>query len=50
MNDSLMGISVLATALFDWSLALATGVLLAGYWLRRRPAVRVFRRCARRRC
>jgi putative copper resistance protein D len=40
MNDSLkLGISVLATALFDWSLALATGVLLAGYWLRRLPAL-----------
>jgi putative copper resistance protein D len=39
MNETLMGISVLATALFDWSLALATGALLAGYWLRGRPAL-----------
>jgi putative copper resistance protein D len=38
MNETLMGISVLATALFDWSLALATGVSLAAYWLRGGPA------------
>jgi copper resistance protein D len=35
MDSSLgLGMSVLATALFDWSLALATGSLLAAYWLR----------------
>jgi putative copper resistance protein D len=40
MNDSLeMGMSVLATALFDWSLALVSGALLAGYWLRGRAAL-----------
>src|ERR1700722_11659807 len=40
MNDSLeLGISVLATALFDWSLALVSGALLAGYWLRGRAAL-----------
>ncbi|HWZ52124.1 MAG TPA: CopD family protein [Granulicella sp.] len=43
MNASLAsgiesGISVLATALFDWSLALATGSLLAAHWLHPRPA------------
>jgi putative copper resistance protein D len=42
MNDSLeAGIGILATAVFDWSLALATGSLLAAHWLRHRPAVRV---------
>jgi putative copper resistance protein D len=42
MNDSFEAwIGILSTALFDWSLALATGSLLAGYWLRRGPAVRV---------
>jgi copper resistance protein D len=43
MNDSLLaeGIGILSTALFDWGLALATGSMLAGYWLRERPAVRI---------
>ncbi|HEX4651056.1 MAG TPA: hypothetical protein VH250_06080, partial [Granulicella sp.] len=42
MNDSLeAGIGILSTALFDWSLALATGSLLAGYWLRQRPELRI---------
>ncbi|HEX4650045.1 MAG TPA: CopD family protein, partial [Granulicella sp.] len=41
-NDSLeAGIGILSTALFDWSLALATGSLLAGYWLRQRPEIRI---------
>jgi copper resistance protein D len=43
MNPSLASglesaISILATALFDWSLALATGSLLAAHWLRPRTA------------
>src|ERR1700712_3464159 len=39
MESSLgLGMSVLATALFDWSLALETGSLLAAYWLRPRLA------------
>ncbi len=42
MNDSLeAGIGIVSTALFDWSVALATGSLLAAHWLRRRQHVRV---------
>jgi putative copper resistance protein D len=42
MNDPLQAwLGILATALFDWSLALATGSLLAAHWLRRSPAVRM---------
>lgn len=44
MGSSLdLGMSVLATALFDWTLALAVGLLLAEFWLRgsvRVPRVR----------